>query len=224
MKEGLEQIEKNKTWELDPRPKDKNVIGTKQVFRNKINEQGEVVRNKSRLVFKGYSQKKGIYYEETFSLVARLEVVRLFLAYVVKKNFKVYQMDVKFFFKNGELEEEVYIEQPDGFSLTYEKDMVCRLEKALYGLKQAPRAWYARLDKHLTNLEFVKGNADSNFYLRNNEDGFLIFLVFVDDIIFGGNDEASKTFAKDMRKYFEMRRDKIRLEIAKQRWNFHITS
>ena len=125
MKEELQQIIKNNTWELVPRPKEKNVIGTKWVFRNKMNEQGEVIRNKARLICKGYSQQEGIDYEETYVPIARMEVVRMFLAYATNKNFKVYQMDVKSTFLNGELEEEVYIEQQEGFPLTEEKDMVC---------------------------------------------------------------------------------------------------
>jgi hypothetical protein len=112
MDEELDQIEKNDTWELVPRPKNKNVINTKWVFRNKLNEDGHVTRNKSRLVCKGYAQIEGIDFEETFALVARMEEICLFLAYACSKNVKVYQMDVQSTFLNGELEEEVYIEQP----------------------------------------------------------------------------------------------------------------
>ena len=100
---------KNHTRELVPRPKNKNVIGTKWVLRKKINEQGEVVRNKTRLVCKGYSQQEGIDYEETYAPIARMEAVRMFLTYATNKNFKVYQMDVKSPFLNVELKEEVYI-------------------------------------------------------------------------------------------------------------------
>lgn len=110
MEEEIEQIEKNKTWTLVPRPKDKNVIGTKWVYRNKLDENGEVTRNKARLVFKGYAQEEGIDYGETFSPVARLEGVRTLLSYSAYKGFKVYEMDVKFAFLNGILEEKVYIE------------------------------------------------------------------------------------------------------------------
>eukprot|EP00253_Pinus_taeda_P031300 PITA_31300 len=113
MDEELEQIEKNNTWELVPRPKDKNVIGKKSVFKNKLNENGEVVRNKARLVCKGYAQQEGIDFEETFAPVARLEAIRMFLALSSFQRFKVFQMDVKSTFLNGDLEEEVYIEQPD---------------------------------------------------------------------------------------------------------------
>jgi hypothetical protein len=149
MNEEMDQIEKNDTWELVPRPKNKNVIGRKWVFRNKLNEDGQVTRNKSRLVCKEYAQIEGIDFEETFAPVARMEAIWLLLAYACSKNVKVYHMDVKSIFLNGELEEEVYIKQPEGFQLSENVDYVCKLKKALYGLKQSPRAWYSRLDKYL---------------------------------------------------------------------------
>jgi vacuolar-type H+-ATPase catalytic subunit A/Vma1 len=149
MNEELDQIEKNHTWELVPRPHDKNVIGTKWIFKNKLNENGEVIRNKARLVCKGYAQQEGIDFEETFAPVARLEAIRMFLAFSSFQHIKVHQMDVKSAFLNGDLEEEVYIEQPEGFILGNDEKLVCRLKKALYGLKQAPRAWYSRPDKYL---------------------------------------------------------------------------
>ena len=149
MVKELNQIEKNDTWELVPRPKDKNVISTKWVFRNKLDENGQVTRNKAKLVCKGYAQIEGIDFEETFAPVARMEAIRTILDYACSQRIKIYQMDVKSMFLNGELEEEVYIEQPQGFLLSEHGDYVCRLKKALYGLKQAPRAWYVRLDKYL---------------------------------------------------------------------------
>ena len=115
MEEEIEQNEKNKTWTLVPRPKDKNVIGNKWVYKNKIDENGEVTRNKARLVYKRYAQEEGIDYGEKFSPIARLEGVRTLLAYFAYKSFKVYQMDVKSTFLNGILEEEVYIEYLEGF-------------------------------------------------------------------------------------------------------------
>ena len=110
MDEELEQIEKNDTWELVPRPHDKNIIGTKWIFKNKLNENGEVIRNKGILVCKGGAQKEGIYFEETFAPVARLEAIRMFLSLYSFQKFKVYQMDVKLAFLNGDLDEEIYIE------------------------------------------------------------------------------------------------------------------
>jgi hypothetical protein len=205
MEEELNQIEKNETWELVPRPKDKNVIGTKWVFRNKLNEDGQVTRNKERLVCKGYAQVEGIDFEETFSHVSRMEAIRMILAYACSKRITVYQMDVKSTFLNGELEEEVYIEQPEGFLLSEREDYVCILKKSLYGLKQAPRAWYSRLDKYLQQQGFRKGNADNNLYIKVDQDNILIIEVYVDDIIFGSDDDRlSQNFSKDMQSEFEM--------------------
>ena len=112
------------------------------MFKNKLDEHGIVTRNKARLVAQGYRQEEGIDYDETFSPVVRLEAIRLFLAYVAHKNFKVFQMDVKSTFLNGKLSEEVYVAQPPGFPNPKHRNHVYRLDKALYGLKQAPRAWY----------------------------------------------------------------------------------
>jgi hypothetical protein len=149
MDEELDQIEKNDTWELVPRPMNKNVISTKWVFMNKSNEDGQVTRNKARLICKGYAQIEGIDFEETFSPVARMEAICFLLAYACSKNIKVYQMDIKSSFLNWELEEELYIEKPEGFQLSENVDYVCKLKNALCGLKHAPRAWYSRLDKYL---------------------------------------------------------------------------
>ena len=125
------------------------MIGTKWVFRNKLNEDGHVTKNKARLVCKGYAQVQGIDFKENFVHVARMEAIRMILAYACSKRIKVYEMDVKSTFLNGELEEEVYIEKPEGFLLSEHGDYVCRLKKEFYGLKQAPRAWYSRLDRYL---------------------------------------------------------------------------
>jgi hypothetical protein len=138
MNKELDHIEKNITWEMFQRPEGKNVIGSKCIFKNKLNEQGKVIRNKVRLVCKGYDQIEGLDFDETFALVGRLEAIRMFLAYACHKRFKVYQMDVKLAFLNGYLSEEVYMEQPEGFKLSDNPDLVCKLKKALYGLKQAP--------------------------------------------------------------------------------------
>lgn len=132
MNEELDQIEKNNSWEIVPRTTYKNAIGTKWVFKNKMNEQGQIVRNKARLVCKGYAQIEGQDFDETFAPVARIEAIIMFLAYACHKNFKVYQMGVKSYFLNGYLEEEVYMEQLEGFLLTNNPDYVYKLKKALY--------------------------------------------------------------------------------------------
>jgi hypothetical protein len=156
-------------------------------------------------VCKGYAQQEGIDFEETFALVARLEAIRMFLSFSSFQQIKVHQMDVKSAFLNGDLEEEVYIEQPEGFILGNDEKLVCRLKKALYGLKQAPRAWYSRIDKYLHQQGFSKGSADRNLYTKTENDKLLIVVVYVDDIIFGSNEESmSQKFASDMQQEFEM--------------------
>eukprot|EP00253_Pinus_taeda_P018736 PITA_18736 len=143
MNEELEQIEKNNTWELVPRPNDKNVIGTKWIFKKNLNENGEVIRNKATLVCKGYAQQEDIDFEENFASVSKLEA--------------------------------------------------------------APRAWYYHLDKYLHQQGFSKGSADSNLYIKIDNHKLLILVVYVDDIIFGSNEEAmSQNFALVMQKEFEM--------------------
>ena len=132
-------------WVLVPSPPDYHPIGTKWVFKNKQSEDGVIVRNKARLVAQGFCQKEGIDYEETFAPIARLEAIRILLAFVASKGFKLYQMDVKSAFLNGYIEEEVYVRQPPGFENPKFPNHVFKLHKALYVLKQASRAWYEHL-------------------------------------------------------------------------------
>ncbi|GJT21498.1 retrovirus-related pol polyprotein from transposon TNT 1-94 [Tanacetum coccineum] len=140
MQKELNQFYRNKVWTLVPLPYGKAAIGSKWVFKNKKDKHGITIKNKARLVAQGYSQEEGIDYDETFAPVARIEAIRIFLAFATYMNFKVYQMDVKSAFLNGKLKEEVYVKQPPGFESSEFPDYVCNLDKALYGLKQAPKA------------------------------------------------------------------------------------
>nr|GFC45358.1 retrovirus-related Pol polyprotein from transposon TNT 1-94 [Tanacetum cinerariifolium] len=142
MQEELDQFARLIVWRLVPRPEGNSVIKTKWIFKNNKDESSLVIRNKARFVAVGYSQQEGIDYYETFAPVARIEAIRLFLAYAAHKDFTVFQMDVKITFFNGILKEEVYVGQPPGFVSKQYPDHVYALDKALYGLKQAPRAWY----------------------------------------------------------------------------------
>ncbi|KAJ9553229.1 hypothetical protein OSB04_017274 [Centaurea solstitialis] len=205
MQEELLQFKRNKVYRLVPRPQDKSIIKTKWIFRNKKDESGVIVRNKARLVAKGYSQQEGIDYDETFAPVARIEAIRIFLAYAAHKNIKVFQMDVKSAFLNGVLHEEVYIEQPEGFVDPDFPDHVCILDKALYGLKQAPRAWYETLTNHLLSKGFKRGTIDTTLFLKKEGDDLLLVQIYVDDIIFGStNPELCTKFSKIMETEFEM--------------------
>nr|GEY89481.1 Gag-Pol polyprotein [Tanacetum cinerariifolium] len=152
-------------WELVDRPLCKNVINLKWLWKNKRDKENIVIRNKSRLVAIGYVQKEGVDFEESFTLVARLEAVRLFIAYATHKSFTVYQMDVKTAFLYGPLKQEVYVNQPNGFVDPYHPDKVYRLKKALYGLKQAPRVWYYELSKFLPSKGFTKGSIDLTLFI-----------------------------------------------------------
>jgi len=136
MQEELNQFERNQVWSLTPQPKDHPIIGTKWVFRNKLDESGNVVRNKARLVAKVYNQEEGIDFDKTFVPVARLEAIRILLAFASHMGIKLFQMDVKCAFLNGFLQEEVYVEQLPGFENPDFPTHVFKLQKALYGLNK----------------------------------------------------------------------------------------
>jgi hypothetical protein len=182
MHEELENFERNQVWESVEPPPNCKLIGTKWVWKNKEGENGEVVRNKSRLVAQGYSKKEGIDYEESFAPVARLEAFRIILAFSVAKGFKLYQIDVKSVFLNGFLDEEVFVKQPPGFESVEFPHKVYRLRKALYGTKQAPRAWYGRLRGFLFSKGFEMGKVDKTLFLLRQGNDILIVQVYVDDI------------------------------------------
>ena len=205
MQEELNQFTRNEVWDLVPRPSDRPVIGTKWVYRNKLDETGLVTRNKARLVAKWYNQEEGIDFDETFAPVARLEAIRMLLAFAAYKDFKLYQMDVKSAFLNGFIKEEVYVEQPPGFEHEELPNHVFKLNKALYGLKQAPRAWYERLSSFLINKGFSRGKIDTTLFIKNHNSNTLIVQIYVDDIVFGAtNMQLVNDFVECMKSEFEM--------------------
>ncbi|GKA54684.1 putative ribonuclease H-like domain-containing protein [Tanacetum coccineum] len=174
-------------------------------FKNKKDERGIVIKNKARLVSQGYTQEEGIDYDEVFAPVARIEAIRLFLAYASFKDFVVYQMDVKSAFLYGKIEEEVYVCQPLGFEDPDFSDRVYKVEKALYGLHQAPRAWYETLSTYLLDNGFQRGKIDKTLFIRRDKDDILLVQVYVDDIIFGFTKKSLCTeFEKMMHKKFQM--------------------
>ena len=204
MQEELNNFKRNEVWTLVPRPK-QNVVGTKWVFRNKQDEHGVVTRNKARLVAKGYAQVAGLDFEETFAPVARLESIRILLAYAAHHSFRLYQMDVKSAFLNGPIKEEVYVEQPPGFEDERYPDHVCKLSKALYGLKQAPRAWYECLRDFLIANAFKVGKADPTLFTKTCDGDLFVCQIYVDDIIFGStNQKSCEEFSRVMTQKFEM--------------------
>nr|GEX16374.1 putative ribonuclease H-like domain-containing protein [Tanacetum cinerariifolium] len=205
IQEELFQFKMQKVWVLVDLPHGKRAIGTKWVFKNKKDERGIVVRNKSRLVAQGHTQVEGIDYEEVFTPVARIEAIRLFLAYASFMGFMVYQMDVKSAFLYGTIKEEVYVYQPPGFEDLDHPDNVYKVVKALYGLHQAPRVWYETLANYLLENGFQRGKIDQTMFIKRQKGDILLVRIYVDDIIFGStNKDLCKSFEKLMKDKFQM--------------------
>nr|GEX80489.1 hypothetical protein [Tanacetum cinerariifolium] len=174
MQVELNEFKRLEVWELVPRPDQVMVIILKWIYKVKLDELGGILKNKARLVARGYHQEEGIDFEESFAPVARLEAIQIFLAYAAHKNMVVYQMDVKTAFLSGNLREEVYASQPDGFVDPDNPNHVYKLKKALYGLKQAPRAWYDMLSSFLLSQDFSKGSVDPTLFIRRNGNDLLL--------------------------------------------------
>ena len=202
----LEAIEKNGTWELTDLPDGGKKIGVKWVYKTKLNENGEVDKYKARLVAKGYAQQHGVDYTEVFAPVARLDTIRLVIALAAQKGWSIYQLDVKSAFLHGELSEEVFVEQPRGYEIKGSEQKVYKLKKALYGLKQAPRAWYSRIESYFVKEGFVRCPHEYTLFIKTSAGGkILILSLYVDDLIFTGNDESMfAEFKKSMLVEFDM--------------------
>ncbi|GJV63554.1 putative ribonuclease H-like domain-containing protein [Tanacetum coccineum] len=205
MQEELLQFEIQKVWILVDLPYGKKAIGTKWVYRNKKDERGVVVRNKARLVAQGHRQEEGIDYDEVFAPVARLEAIRIFLAFASYMGLIVYQMDVKSAFLYGKIDEEVYVSQPPGFQDPKYPQKVYKVVKALYGLHQAPRAWYATLSTFLLKNGYRRGTIDKTLFLKKDKHDIILVQVYVDDIIFGSTKKSwCDEFEALMKSRFQM--------------------
>ncbi|GJX85517.1 putative ribonuclease H-like domain-containing protein [Tanacetum coccineum] len=205
MQEELLQFKLQQVWVLVDLPNGAKVIGTKWVYRNKKDERGVVVRNKARLVAQGHRQEEGIDYDEVFAPVARLEAIRLFLAFASYMGFIVYQMDVKSAFLYGTIEEEVYVSQPPGFVDPDHPKKVYKVVKALYGLHQAPRAWYATLSTFLEKHGYRRGTIDKTLFIKKDKKDIILVQIYVDDIIFGSTKKSwSDEFEALMKGRFQM--------------------
>lgn len=205
MSAEIEAIERNQTWELTVLPKGVKPIGVKWVFKTKLNENGDVEKFKARLVAKGYAQRHGVDYTEVFAPVARFDTIRMILAMAAQSSWEVFQLDVKSAFLHGELKEEVFVQQPEGFTKKGEEEKVYRLRKALYGLKQAPRAWYSRIEAYFTREGFEKCPSEHTLFTKSKEGKILLVSLYVDDLIFTGNDKSMfDEFKKSMMLEFDM--------------------
>jgi hypothetical protein len=189
MDQEMQAIERNDTWELTVLPSGSKTIGVKWVFKTKVNENGEVDKYKARLVAKGYCQQYGIDYSEVFAPVARLDTIRIVISLAAQNSWVIYQLDVKSAFLHGEINEEVFVDQPPGYEQKGNESKVYRLKKALYGLKQAPRAWYSRIEAYFIKEGFIKCPYEHTLFIRTVDGGkILIVCLYVDDLIFTDND------------------------------------
>ncbi|KAA0040884.1 Beta-galactosidase [Cucumis melo var. makuwa] len=187
--EEMKALEKNNTWEICALPKGHKLVGCKWVFTLKYKEDGTLDRHKARLVAKRFTQTYGVDYSETFSPVAKLNTVRL-LSVAVNKDWSLYQLDVKNAFLNGDLVEEVYMSHPPGFEAQCGQQ-VCKLQKSLYGLKQSPRAWLDRFTTFVKFQGYSQGHSDHTLFSNVSETGKIaVLIVYVDDIVLSGDDQA----------------------------------
>ena len=201
---------KNNTWELVPPPNGKNIVGSRWVFKVKHCENGSVDRFKARLLAQGYSQSEGVDNQEVFSPVVRYTSIRSLLAVANICNWEIHQMDVHTAFLQGELDEEIYMRQPEGYVEQDRPEYVYKLNKSIYGLKQAARCWNTAIDTDLKSNGYTKCNADPCIYIKsikrnNGKIGFVILALYVDDILwFNNNTEMLKKEKEDLARRFKV--------------------
>ena len=207
MEREMQSLHRNKVWALVEPPPNCKVIGSKWVFKRNVNANGEVERHKARLVAQGFSQKYGLDYEETFSPVVRFESIRSVIALGAQHKLQLHQMDVSTAFLNGELDEEVYMQQPEGFVEEGKEHMVCYLKRSIYGLKQSPRCWNHALDSKLREMKFKPTSGDPCLYVhKDQEEEMSLVAVYVDDLILGGRSGSKMTAVKrELSCRFEMK-------------------
>ena len=205
MREEMLAIDRNDTWELEIPTPNCRPIGLKWIFKLKKNPQGVIIKYKARLVVKGYSQRKGLDYDEIYAPMVRFETIRLLIALAALKDWQIHHLDVKSAFLNGEIKEEIYVKQPKGFLVKGKEGWVLRLKKALYDLKQAPRAWYFKLHSCLHSLGFIKSDYEQSLYLKRSDANILIVGVYVDDLIVTGSSfVVIEDFKAEMTREFDM--------------------
>uniref|UniRef100_A0A5B6ZAJ2 Putative retrotransposon protein, Ty1-copia sub-class n=1 Tax=Davidia involucrata TaxID=16924 RepID=A0A5B6ZAJ2_DAVIN len=185
MDEEMRSLHQNQTWKLVQLPKGKKAIGYKWVYAKKEDAPGkDNIRYKARLVAKCYAQKEGIDYNEVFSPVVKHSSIRILLALVAQFDLELAQLDVKIAFLHGDLHEEIYMSQPDGFKVLGRENWACKLSKSLYGLKQSPRQWYKQFDRFMMNQRYTRSQFDHCVYFRKLQDGsFIYLLLYVNDIL-----------------------------------------
>ncbi|KAH9697148.1 hypothetical protein KPL71_023495 [Citrus sinensis] len=206
MNQEMESMYSNKVWELVEPPNGVKPIGCKWIYKRKRGVDGRVETFKARLVAKGFTQKEGIDYEETFSPVAMLKSIRILLSIAAVLDYEIWQMDVKTAFLNGHLEENIYMQQPDGFIQKGQEHMVCKLQRSIYGLKQASRSWNIRFDQAIKSFGFIQNIDEPCVYKKIQEKSVSFLILYVDDILLIGNDIGVLTTIKSwLAKQFDMK-------------------
>jgi len=202
----VESILQNHTWELVDLPPGCKPLGYKWIFKRKMKADGTIDKYKARLVIKGFRQKEGLDYFDTYSPVTRITSIRMLIAIAALYNLEIHQMDVKTAFLNGDLDEEIYMEQPEGFIVPGQEKKVCKLVKSLYGLKQAPKQWHEKFDRAMILDGYKINECDKCVYVKNTDKGYVIVCLYVDDmLIIGSNIEMIKITKKMLNKRFDMK-------------------
>ena len=207
MEDEMKSLHDNHTFELVKLPRDRKALKNRWVYRLKHEDGISVPRYKARLVVKGFSQRKGIDFSEIFSPVVKMSSIRVALGLAARLDLEIEQMDVKTAFLHGDLDEEIYMEQPEGFVVSGKEDYVCKLKKSLYGLKQAPRQWYRKFYSVMKQQGFKKTSSDHCVFVQKfSDDDFVILLLYVDDmLIVGRNASRIEKLKQDLSKSFAMK-------------------
>ncbi|KAL2242389.1 UNVERIFIED_CONTAM: Retrovirus-related Pol polyprotein from transposon RE1 [Sesamum indicum] len=198
MKQEIDALEKNNTWELSALPKGKKPIGCKWVFKTKLKADGSIERHKARLVAKGFNQVEGEDYSDCFAPVAKTVTVRTLLGAATAKGWHLHHLDVNNAFLHGNLEETIYMTPPEGYEV--EKGMVCKLKKSLYGLKQASRQWNSEFTERIKGLGFTQSKYDYCLFTKGNNNNFIALLIYVDDVLIAA---ASKSLIEEVKRYLD---------------------
>ena len=205
IEDELSSLDKNHTWSLVKLPAGKKALQNKWVFRVKDEIDGKK-RYKARLVVKGFQQKRGIDYNEIFSPVVKMTTIRMVLGIVASEDLHLEQLDVKIAFLHGDLKEDIYMVQPEGFQVAGKENLVCKLKRSLYGLKQAPRQWYLKFDSFMQRNGYTRCEMDHGCYLKKFRSSYIILLLYVDDILIAGLEmQEINRLKKQLSQEFEMK-------------------
>jgi hypothetical protein len=188
IKSEIDSIMQNHTWELVDLPSGCKALGSKWVFKRKLKPDGSVEKYKARLVVQGFRQIEGLDFFDTYSPVTRITSIRMLIAIAALRNLEIHQMDVKTAFLNGDLEEEIYMKQPEGYVVPRHENKVCRLVKSLYGLKQAPKQWHAKFDNVMMSSGFKINECDKCIYFKETPNDYIMVCLYVDDMLIIGSD------------------------------------